>query len=80
MLGWQHAFNDINPNSTMAFATGSNFLISGTPIAQDSALFNAGLEFKNPRHDALKMNLYYQGAWAGKYANNGVSAAVNWSF
>ena len=80
MLGWQHAYSDTVPGSTMAFAPSANFLIGGTPIAKDSALVNAGLEFKNPQYDSLKMNLFYQGVFADNVSNNSILVSLNWGF
>ncbi|KRE22621.1 hypothetical protein ASE66_25895 [Bosea sp. Root483D1] len=44
-LGWRHAFGDVDPKTTLAFAGGNPFSISGLPIARDSALVEAGLDF-----------------------------------
>lgn len=80
MLGWQHAYSNTVPGSTMTFAPSANFLIGGTPIAKDSALVNAGLEFKNPQYDSLKMNLFYQGQFADNVSNNSIMFSLNWGF
>ncbi len=80
MLGWQHAYSNTVPGSTMTFAPSANFLIGGTPIAKDSALVNAGLEFKNPQYDSLKMNLFYQGVFADNVSNNSIMFSLNWGF
>ena len=45
MLGWQHAFGDVTPTSVHAFAGGAGFTIAGSPIARDTALIEAGLDF-----------------------------------
>lgn len=44
MLGWRHAFGDTVPLSSLAFAGGSSFSISGVPIAKDVAAIEAGLD------------------------------------
>ncbi len=80
MLGWQHAYASTLPTSTMAFATGADFLIRGTPIAKNSALVNAGIEFKILQYDSLKMDVFYQGVFADKVSNNSILIALNWKF
>ena len=44
MVGWRHAFEDITPTSTHAFAGSTPFTISGVPIAEDALVLEAGLE------------------------------------
>ena len=42
--GWRHAFGDTTPASTFAFAGGGAFTVLGVPIAQDSAVIDAGVD------------------------------------
>lgn len=42
--GWRHAFGDTTPDSTFAFAGGGAFTVLGVPIAQDSAVIDAGVD------------------------------------
>lgn len=42
--GWRHAFGDTTPGSTLAFAGAGAFTVLGVPIAQDSAVVDAGVE------------------------------------
>jgi len=45
VLGWRHAFGDITPTSAYQFASGSSpFTVGGVPIAEDTALIEAGLD------------------------------------
>ncbi|MGH6762392.1 MAG: autotransporter domain-containing protein [Phyllobacterium sp.] len=44
MLGWRHAFGDIVPTSTLAFAGGTPFEIEGLPISEDALALEAGLD------------------------------------
>ncbi len=45
-LGWRHAFGDVAPLATFAFAGGSSaFSISGVPIARNAAVGDVGLDF-----------------------------------
>ena len=42
---WQHAFDDVTPGAALAFAsTGIGFDVTGVPLAQDTALIDAGLD------------------------------------
>ncbi|MGH6891308.1 MAG: autotransporter outer membrane beta-barrel domain-containing protein [Dongiaceae bacterium] len=45
---WQHAFDDITPGAALAFAsTGIGFDITGVPLAEGSALIEAGVCTEN---------------------------------
>jgi outer membrane autotransporter protein len=43
-LGWRHAFGDVDPKATLAFAGSIPFTITGAPIARNAALVEAGLD------------------------------------
>lgn len=43
-LGWRHAFGDVDPKTTLAFAGSTPFSIAGLPIARNAALVEAGLD------------------------------------
>lgn len=59
MLGWRHAFGDVTPTSTMAFAGGSPFTVAGVPIARNGAVADLGLDV-NVTPDAV-LGLTYGG-------------------
>ena len=43
---WLHAFNDVTPGASLDFAlTGTGFDVTGVPLAEGSALLDAGLDF-----------------------------------
>ncbi len=44
-LAWRHAFGDVDPKTTLAFAGSNAFTVAGLPIARDAALIEAGLDF-----------------------------------
>jgi outer membrane autotransporter protein len=56
-LGWRHAFEDVVPFSTFAFAGSAAFTAAGVPIARDSAVINAGLDFAVTRAATLGISL-----------------------
>ncbi len=78
-LAWQYAFGDVTPEEVFAFAsTGIAFGIGGVPIAQSSALIEAGLDFVlGP--DAV-LGLTYTGQFAGDLQDNGVAGRLTWRF
>ncbi|MEZ2409018.1 autotransporter outer membrane beta-barrel domain-containing protein [Bosea sp. RCC_152_1] len=43
-LAWRHAFGDVDPTTTLAFAGSGAFSIAGIPIARDAAAVEAGLD------------------------------------
>jgi outer membrane autotransporter protein len=59
MLGWRHAFGDVTPTSTMAFAGGSPFTVAGVPIARNGAVADLGFDV-NVTPDAV-LGLTYGG-------------------
>ena len=48
MLGWRHAFGDVTPTSTLAFASAPSipFAVAGAPIARDALAVEAGLDWR----------------------------------
>lgn len=58
-LAWRHAFGDVKPSVTMAFAGSTPFTISGLPIARDAAVIEAGADMAIGRNATL--GLAYNG-------------------
>ena len=78
-LGWQYAFNDTTPLSTMRFAGGAQpFSIEGVPIAQNAALLGAGLAYDLA--DNAKVSVNYVGQVASTTSNNAFTAQVSVKF
>jgi outer membrane autotransporter protein len=77
-LGWRHAFGDVTPVSTAAFAGGSGFTIDGVPLAQDAMAIDAG--FDAVLGDHLTAGLFYTGQYASSASDNGVKARFDWRF
>lgn len=77
-LGWQHAFGDITPSSTLAFATGNAFSTAGVPIAEDTALVEAGIDFKLSHRATLGVN--YTGQFGSGLTQNAVDAKLGVKF
>lgn len=72
MLGWRHAFGNTTPLSVHAFGGSSAFSIAGAPIARDSAIAEAGLDFDiSP---AASVGLSYHGQLASDAQEHGFKA------
>jgi outer membrane autotransporter protein len=79
-VAWQNAFGEINPVTGLAFAgiPGSNFNVTGIPIARNAALIDAGADLRiNPQ---AKVGLYYWGQQANTAHENGMRGTVTWVF
>lgn len=70
MIGWQHLFGDTAPISTHSFSAGEAFTITGTPLARDSLLAEAGAEL------SLSKRATIGASYAGRFAGNGEDHAV----
>jgi outer membrane autotransporter protein len=69
-LGWSHAFGDVTPFSTPAFAGSNAFSIAGVPVARDTAVVEAGLDFALTR--AATVGIFY----GGQFGNNASEQSV----
>lgn len=74
MLGWQHAFGDTTPVSTMAFSGGSPFSIGGVPIARDAAVVDVGLDLNLTPNATLGL------AYGGQFGNGATDQMVRGNF
>jgi outer membrane autotransporter protein len=76
---WQHAFDDITPSAAVAFAsTGISFDITGVPLAEDTALIEAGLDFNLSATATLGAS--YSGQFGDGVEDNAVKGRFNWLF
>jgi outer membrane autotransporter protein len=73
-LGWRHAFGEVTPLSTHAFAGGDPFDIAGVPIAKDAALVEAGLDLNLT--EAATLGVAYQGQFGSRAVQNGFNARL----
>ena len=77
-LGWQHAFGDTDPVSRASFVSGSAFDISGIPVAQDTALVQAGFDVK--ASEQASFGISYRGQFGSGYQSNSVNAKLGIKF
>ncbi|ODR93903.1 hypothetical protein AUC70_09825 [Methyloceanibacter stevinii] len=76
---WLHAFDDVAPSASLVFATtGVGFDVSGVPLAEDSALIDAGLDFA--LSDRLSAGVSYSGQYADSVSDNAVKGRFTWLF
>ena len=76
---WQHAFDDVTPGAALSFAsTGIGFGITGVPLAEDSLLVEAGLDFALSHNATLGAS--YSGQLADDVSDNAVKGRLTWLF
>ncbi|MGH7186471.1 MAG: autotransporter outer membrane beta-barrel domain-containing protein, partial [Pseudomonadota bacterium] len=76
---WQHAFDDITPGAALAFAsTGIGFDVTGVPLAEDSALIEAGLDLN--LSPTATLGVSYSGQFASEVEDNAVKGRFTWLF
>ncbi|MBO1908036.1 autotransporter domain-containing protein [Microvirga sp. 3-52] len=79
MLGWRHAYGDVNPDMLLAFAGGASaFTASGVPIDRDALVAEAGLDWQATRD--LSIGLSYQGQLSERAQDHGLKGNLTWSF
>jgi outer membrane autotransporter protein len=73
-LGWRSAFGDVTPVTGFAFASGSSpFAVTGVPVARQSAVAEAGLDWKVTRN--MMLGVTYTGAVADKAQSHAVQGS-----
>jgi outer membrane autotransporter protein len=78
-VAWQYAFGSTTPEQAFAFAsTGIGFGIAGVPLARNSALIEAGLDFTIAPEATLGFS--YAGQLAPSLQDNGIRGRLNWRY
>ena len=76
---WQHAFDDITPAAALAFAsTGIGFDVTGTPLAEDTALIETGLDLQ--LSPTATLGASYSGQFGESVTDNAVKGRFTWLF
>jgi outer membrane autotransporter protein len=76
---WQHAFDDVTPGAALAFAsTGIGFAVTGVPLAEDTALIDAGLDFALGPN--MTTGVSYSGQFGDGVTDNAVKGRLTWLF
>jgi uncharacterized protein with beta-barrel porin domain len=78
-VGWQHAFGDTTPNTTIAFTgTTAPFSVSGVPINENAALVEVGLGYVPAPN--VTLGLYYSGQFAPNAPENSLNGTIALKF
>jgi subtilase-type serine protease len=76
---WQHAFNSVTPDATVAFQNvAGSFVVAGVPIARDSLLAEAGLDLAINAHATIGVS--YTGQIASNVADHAAKGRFSWKF
>jgi len=76
--GWRHAVGDRTPTSSLSFAGGSDFTVSGAPIAKDALVLDAGLEVALGERTALGVS--YGGQFGQDSRDQSASVSLTFRF
>ncbi|MFG1344763.1 autotransporter domain-containing protein [Xanthobacter autotrophicus DSM 431] len=77
--GWRHAFGDVTPEATLTFVnTGTAFGVDGLPIATDSLVASAGLDFAFGT--GVTFGIAYDGMVGGDTTYNAGKASLSVRF
>ena len=78
LVGWRHAFDDIDPSSTFRLAGGSAFTVEGAPTARNAAVAEFG--FEDRLSDQAVLSLAYHGRYGDGVSDYGVNAGLKVTF
>ncbi|WP_414474407.1 autotransporter domain-containing protein [Microvirga sp. M2] len=79
LIGWRHAYGDVNPAALMAFAGGSSaFTVAGTPVDRDALVAEAGLEWQASQ--AVSLGVAYQGQIGSQAQEHALKGNFIWTF
>src|SRR3546814_19468114 len=78
MLGWRHAFDNVESLASNAFAGGETFVVAGAPIAGDAAAIEAGLDLVLSR--TASFGISYSGQIASDVKDHGFKANLQLRF
>ncbi|MFD4837146.1 autotransporter domain-containing protein [Achromobacter sp. NPDC058515] len=78
MLGWRHAYGDVNPEATMSFDGSQPFTVAGAPLARDAAVMEVGVDLAMSKNATL--GLAYSGQFGDGNRQNTGTVNVSWRF
>ena len=78
MLGWRHAYGDLNPEATMSFDGSQPFTVAGNPLARDAAVMELGVDVAMSKNATL--GLAYSGQFGDGNRQNTGTVNVSWRF
>lgn len=77
-VGWRHAFGDVNPNVTLAFADGAAFNMGGVAISRNAAVVDLGIGMGLGSNANLRLD--YQGQLASDSRDHRLRASIDMRF
>lgn len=78
MAGWRHAFGDVTPFATHAFAGGANFTVAGVPVAQNALVLDLGATVNLTQNATLGVS--YNGQIGAGFVDMGIKANLGVRF
>jgi outer membrane autotransporter protein len=79
LLGWRHAFEDVEPEVLLAFAGGaSGFTVAGAPVDRDALVVAAGLDWQ--ASDAISLGIAYSGQIGEQAQEHALKGSFVWRF
>lgn len=79
MIGWRHAYDDLAPELALTFqASGTGFTVEGLPIAEDSAIAEAGIDMRVG--SSASIGVTYHGSFAEDVQTHAASVMGRVSF
>jgi subtilase-type serine protease len=77
-LGWRHAFGNVQPDASLAFANGNPFTLDGLPIARNALAVDTGLDLHVNKKVTISVS--YNGQVAAHAVDSGVKGGFTWQF
>jgi fibronectin-binding autotransporter adhesin len=79
MLGWRHAYGDVQPDMLLAFAGGTSvFTAAGAPIDRDALVAEAGLDWQ--ASDTVSLGVAYRGQIGNQAQEHALTGNLIWRF
>jgi outer membrane autotransporter protein len=79
MVGWRHAYGDVNPSALLAFFSGASaFNVAGIPIDRDALVAEAGLDWQVNK--TMTLGVSYTGQIGERAQAHAVKGNFSWRF
>ncbi len=79
VAGWEHAFGDVSPTTSVAFDAGSPFTVEGAPIARNSAVLALGFDLMSDDGN-FSLGAAYGGKFNGDATSHDLDVTVRIRF
>ena len=79
LLGWRHAYGDVEPEALLAFREGAQaFATSGVQVGRDALVTEASLDWLATA--AISLGVSYTGQISRQAQDHGLKGNLNWRF